>query len=594
MRVVCTFASLPRRRYHAGASAYFVLLVACASPPPGPPTDQSATGAQPADRVFEDVAAETGIDFRHFDGASGRYHLPEIMGAGAALFDYDGDGDLDVYLVQGTTLDTEADGSGSASAAGQTPRNRLFENDLADSGVLRFRDVTDAAGVGDDGYGMGVAVGDYDNDGHIDLYVTCVGSNVLYRNNGDGTFTNVTASAGADDQRWSTSASFLDYDRDGDLDLFVANYVDFAPLNYRDCYDEDGSRAYCAPAVHRPVPDRLFRNDGDGTFTDVSGSAGVLGAFGRGLGVLATDLDGDTWVDIYVANDADANQLWRNNGDGTFTDIALLSGTAYNAEGRPEAGMGVTAADFDRDGDLDLFVSHLTRESNTLYRAESPGVFRDVTSRFDLATNSLLYTGFGCAWFDYDNDGWLDLFVANGAVEAQPSVPNRFGQRNQLYRGTGGGRLEEVPGDPGSPLELIEVSRGAAFGDVDNDGDIDIVVTNNNGPARLYLNTVGAEKRSLLVRLEGDGINRHVTGARIAVFVGSQDPLWRHLQPGGSYLSASDRRVHFGLGDATLDEVNQIGVIWPDGRRETWDPAAVSRRELTLREGTGIAWPESS
>jgi len=566
-----------------------IALTACASEAPEP-TPPAVTPTPP---IFRDVAVDTGLDFRHFIGSSGAYYLPEIMGAGVALVDYDADDDLDIYLLQGTML-------GSTTATEETvggersdrPGHRLFRNELSESGRLEFVDVTDEAGIGLREYGMGVAIGDVDDDGDADLYVTAVGRNVLYRNNGDGSFTDITGAAGVDDGRWSTSASFLDYDRDGDLDLFVTNYVDFTIRDNQECYGVEGQRDYCNPISYSPVPDRLFRNSGDGTFEDVSESAGIQKAFGSGLGVIAADFNADAWPDIYVANDANANQLWQNNRDGTFTDVALLAGVAYNADGAAEGGMGVTAGDVDGDGDEDLFVSHLDEETNTLYLNGGAGAFRDDTLGSGLGAASIAHTGFGCQWFDYDHDGWLDLFIANGAVsniESLRDAPYPFSQRNQLFHGLGDGGFDEVRGEAGSALGLVEVSRGAAFGDVDNDGDIDVVVSNNNGPVRLLLNEVGTATRSLSIRLEGVESNRDGIGARVALLRAGRDPMWRRVHRDGSYLSASDARVYFGLGDEGDEAVEGVGIVWPNGRRERWERVDLDV-DTRLREGSGRPW----
>ena len=541
--------------------------------------------------IFREVAAEVGLDFQHFTGSIGEYFLPEIMGAGVAVFDYDNDGDLDVYLLQGAMLIPSKDPSEARFPPPQRhwPGNRLFRNELVPDGRLRFTDVTNEAGVGFQGYGMGVAVGDYDGNGYLDLYVTNFGPNTLYRNNGDGTFTDVTREAGVDDARWSTGAAFLDYDNDGHLDLFFTNYVDFTVTNNKDCYDSTGARDYCAPTAYRPMPDRLLRNEGNGTFRDVSSQAGLGTAFGNGLGVTCTDLDGDGLIDIYVANDGTANQLWQNKGDGTFVDTALMAGAAYDAGGRAEAGMGIAAADFDEDGDEDLFLTHLALETHTLYVNNGRGEFRDETDRAGLGRITMPFTGFGTGLFDYDNDGHLDLFIANGAVailEQLRGSPYPFHQKNLLLRGSGNGLFEDVSATVGPALELSEVSRGAAFGDIDNDGDIDIVLTNNNGPVRLLLNEVGASRPSLQVHLQGTGSNREGIGARVALLRKDQQRVWRRAHRDGSYLSSSDIRVFFAVEGADLEG---LGVIWPGGRGERFEglPPAGG---VVLVEGEGRPW----
>ena len=540
--------------------------------------------------VFRESDRELGLDFHHFIGATGEYYLPEIMGSGVGLLDYDGDGDLDVYLIQGAMLDPSKNLSQSLFPfpGPSPPRNRLFRNQLKETGRLGFVDATDGAGVGHEGYGMGLAVGDYDGDGDPDLYLTNFGPNVLYRNRGDGTFQDVTREAGVDDPRFSTSASFLDYDGDGDLDLYVANYVSFTVKGNKACGET--RRDYCSPSVYEPVPDRLFRNLGGGRFEDASEEAGLGVAFGAGLGVITVDANRDRRLDLYVANDGTPNQLWINDGKGGFEDFGLMSGVAYNADGVAEAGMGVTAADFDGDGDEDIFVTHNQRETNTLYLSDLARGFADATARFGLAQASVPYTGFGTLWFDYDHDGWLDLFVANGAVTVDENQPSDsaypYAQKNQLFRNHGRGEYREVPAPvAGSGLDLIEVSRGAAFGDLDDDGDVDVVVSNNNGPVRLLLNQAPSGRRWLGVRLEGEkspyaGIDQ----AGVAVLREGIRPLLSRCRTDGSYLSAHDGRVHFGLGTAT--EIQGIAVEWPDGRCEVW-PVRESGRYVTLRRGSG-------
>lgn len=538
--------------------------------------------------IFEEVAAETGLVFEHLNGATGKFFLPEIMGSGTALFDYDSDGDLDVYLLQSTVLDQNKTPIQVRlpPKPGWKPGHRLFRNELVPEGRLRFVDLTEQAGVGHVGCGMGAAVADYDNDGDLDLYVTNFGPNVLYRNNGDGTFADVTDLSGAGDPRWSTSAAFLDYDRDGYLDLMVANYLDFTVEGNRICHGLS-IRDYCFPTVYRPQPDRLLQNRGNGKFADVTESAGLGTNFGAGLGVVSADFNDDGWIDIYVANDATPNQLWMNNANATFRDMGLLSGTAYNRDGKVEGSMGVTSADFDKDGDEDLFLTNLLEETHTLYLNNGQASFHDATGQFGLA-HVTTFTGFGTEWFDYDNDGNLDLFVANGAVHmiALPQENHyAYDQKNQLFRNQGDGKYEETTLEAGTALQLSEVSRGASFGDIDNDGDVDILVTNNNGPARLLLNKIGARLHWLQVELRGVHGNRHGIGARVGVFRDGKPTLWRRAHTDGSYLSASDGRVHFGLGKDPV--VKAVVVRWPSGETEKWNEGLQADSLLALRQGSG-------
>jgi hypothetical protein len=513
--------------------------------------------------------------------------MPEIMGAGVALFDYDNDGDLDVYLVQGTMLE-EKQRPLFPPPPGWRPGNALFRNQLVETGRLRFVDVTREAGVGHVGYGMGAAAGDYDNDGFEDLYVTNFGHNLLYRSNGDGTFSDVTREAGVDDVRWSTSAAWVDYDGDGFLDLFVANYVDFTVKGNKECYAPTGERDYCTPIAYKAVPSRLFRNLGDGTFRDVTEASGIGSSYGPGLGVVCADFNSDSLVDIYVANDTAANRLWLNQGDGTFRENALEAGVAYSADGVPKAGMGVTAEDMENNGSQIILVTNLTREGASLFRDNGRGEFDDFTSQYGLAVPTLPFTGFGAKWFDYDNDGRLDLFIANGAVtivESLQGSPYPYHQRNLLFRNEGRlRRFRETTQDAGPALELSEVSRGAAFGDIDNDGSVDIVVTNNNGPVRLLHNEAGSRGSWLEVQLDAGPLNRYGIGARIGVVREDGETLWRRVHTDGSYLSSHDVRVHFGLG--ADPRIQSVRVEWPNGSEEHWENIR-GNRIVTLRKNSG-------
>ncbi|PYV39731.1 MAG: hypothetical protein DMG06_22365 [Acidobacteria bacterium] len=554
------------------------------------------TSGRPMDKglVFKDASKSTGLDFQHFIGATGAYYPPEIMGSGIAILDYDGDGDLDVYLLQGTLLDKTKSWKDAAFPPPEKhwPGNRLFRNELIPTGKLRFVDVTEQAGVAGNGeFGMGVAVGDYDNDGDPDLFVTNFGPNLLYRNNGDGTFTDVTKQAGLGHDSFSASAAFLDYDKDGSLDLFVVRYNAFTLQGNKKCYNFAGGREYCGPGDYSPLSSKLYHNDGHGHFVDVSQKSGIGTATGNGLGVVCADFNGDGWMDIYVANDKTPNHLWINQRNGIFQERGLISGCAFNADGKALSGMGVTAGDFDGDGDEDIFVTNLTGEPNTLYRNDGSGFFEDVTNLYGLGHTSFPFTGFGTLWFDYDNDGRLDLFVANGeirVVDSQRGKPFPYSQKNQLFHNEAK-IFREVTAQAGAVFELSEVSRGAAFGDIDNDGDIDIVVTNANGPARLLLNEIGTQNHWLELRLRGVHTSPDAYGARVALFRKGRAPLWRRVATDGSYLSAHDPRVHFGLGtDAELREapLEQVLVVWPDDDKETWKLTKPDQL-LLLTEGTG-------
>lgn len=521
--------------------------------------------------IFKEVAEQAGLRFQHYNGMTGNFYLPEITGSGGALFDFDNDGDLDVFLVQGNTLELN-------SKPDATMRGRLFRNDLT-GGRLRFTDVTDKSGIVATGYGMGAAVGDINNDGLPDLYLSNLGPDQMYLNKGDGKFVDVTKESGTDDPRWTTSASFFDYDRDGWLDLMIVNYADFTIANSPGCYAATTARDYCTPRVFRAPGNRLFRNKGNGTFADVTVASGIDKQFGHGLGIVSADFDDDGWIDIYVANDGDPNQLWINQKNGTFINEALLAGAAVNRNGQTEAGMGVDAGDFDGNGTDDVFVTHLMDETNTLYVNMGQALFEDRTREAGLGMPGRRFTGFGTVFFDYDNDGWLDLFVANGAVQLLPELVRRkdpfpLGQPNQVFRNTGKGSFVEVVDGLGLEMQLLEVSRGAAFGDVDNDGDTDLLVTNNNGPARLFLNQVGNGNHWLGLRVVGKA-GRDMLGARVEILVSKDRVLRRRVRTDGGYLSANDPRVLVGLGRET--RVPLVRVRWPDGTVEEWNDIPVDK-----------------
>jgi hypothetical protein len=518
---------------------------------------------------LEEAAHSAGLDFVHANGMSGRFYFHEMMGPGVALLDYDNDGDLDVLFVQG---------QGGAT---------LYRNDLAigvaGSRTLKFTDVTARTGIRTAGYGMGVATGDFDNDGCVDVYFTNFGRNQFYRNNCDGTFTDVTARTGTGGSGWSVSATFVDYDRDGWLDLFVGHYVSYSVEHNTPCFSLSGRPDYCSPSAYRPEQNRLYHNNHDGTFTDVTARAGLAGDFGPTLGVVADDLDGDGWIDLYVANDGRENQLWINQHDGTFHNAGLLSGTALTADTRAPGSMGVDAADLDGNGEDDLVVTTLAGEGLSLFANRGSGMFDDAGARAGIRSATLRSTGFGVHAVDVDNDGWLDLISVNGAVRtiealAQRGDPFPLHQRKLLLRNTGGGRFEDATKHGGAAFALSDVGRGAAFGDIDNDGDIDVVVANNNGPARLLVNEVGNLHHWVGLRLKGRN-GRDLLGARVQV-----GTLWRRAATDGSYASANDPRVLVGLGERAAPP--PVKVVWPDGHVERW-PSVPVDRYITLEEGTG-------
>ena len=535
-------------------------------------------GGQPAGGAawFEEIGTRAGITFLHTSGHATKHLLPEIMGGGAALFDLDNDGFLDLYLVQSGVLPAEHDGSSAPSG------NRLYRN----RGDGTFEDVTERSGASVSGYGMGVAAGDFDNDGFTDLYVTNFGHNVLLRND-HGHLVDVTAKAGVASEGWSTSAAFVDYDGDGALDLFVTHYLNWRPSAEVECFSLTGVPDYCSPASYDlPSASTLYHNNGDGTFTDVSARAGIRAAVGNGLGVVAGDFDGDGRVDVFVANDRTPNQLWLNQGGGRFTESALAMGCALDQDGTAKSGMGVDAVDVDDDGDLDLLVVNLDGESDSFFRNRGR-FFADDTVSVGLRTASRPFTRFGAAFVDFDNDGYLDLFEANGRVGLQ-SVrysSDPYAEPSLLFRGFAGPRFEEVTPRGGTAQPLVATSRAAAFGDIDNDGGIDIVVVNRDSRPYVLHNVVKPRGHWILLRVL-DEHGRDALGAQVTMRVGSRS-IRRDVRAAYSYLASNDPRVHVGLGQEAA--VRDVTVRWPDGTRESFGDVPADRISTIRRGARGSA-----
>ena len=525
---------------------------------------------RPAPPHLEEATAHTGLNFIHETAASGSLYMPEMMSSGGALLDIDADGDLDLYLLQGGGVLSDS------THASDQRSDRLYRNDLEQGAGLQFTDITAEAGVGSiQGFGMGAAVGDVNGDGLADIFLTRLGPNALLKNLGGGRFEDITQQAGvrAETTLWSVPAVFFDYDRDGILDLFVGNYVAFSTTTHHPCYSKSGSLDYCGPSAYAPTQDRLYHNLGDGTFDDVTLAAGLGNHPGSALGAVASDFDGDGWLDLYVANDERANFLWRNLGDGQFEEIAELAGCAVNMQGQPEASMGIGVGDMDGDGDDDLLIAHLRGESNTLYSNDGKALFRDATISTGLGGPSWPYTGFGIGLLDLEHDGDLDFFVANGAVRilnelvaAGDSYP--LHQGNQLFLNQGSNRYQELTASQEPALVTSEVSRSVLVGDLDNDGDHDLVVLNNNGPARILINRNEGTNSWVGVRAVEPTTGGDALGARVFVLASDGREHQARIATDGSYAGASDPRSLIGLGQAHGSV--RIRIQWPDGAAESW------------------------
>jgi hypothetical protein len=532
---------------------------------------------------FRNAAGEAGLDaLTVYGGREKNKYLLETTGCGVALLDYDGDGWQDVFLVNGTTLEGFPPGS--------EPTNHLYRN----RGNGSFVDVTKQAGLALSGWGQGACAGDYDNDGHVDLYVTYWGQNHLYRNHGDGSFEDVTVKAGlrSPRARWGTGCAFVDYDRDGRLDILAANYIDMelatTPTPDSGLCRYKGVPVACGPPGLTGGKNALYRNKGDGTFEDVSDSAGITRASGTyGLGVSTLDFDDDGWPDVYVANDSNPSTLYRNKRDGSFEDVAVMSGCAFSQDGKPQAGMGVAVGDYDRNGTMDLFKTNFAGDTSTLYRNTGDGFCEDRTFAAGIGTNTR-WLGWGTAFVDFANDGWLDLFLVNGHVYPeveQLKTEAGYRQRKVVYRNRRDGRFEDVSERLGEPVTTPKAGRGAAFGDLDNDGDVDVVVNNVHDTPDLFRTETSGRNHWLTVALEGTRSNRSAIGARLRCAAGGALQT-QEVRGGGSYDSQNDLRVHFGLSDAAT--VERLEVRWPSGLEEEWRDLAADRI-LSLREGTGTA-----
>jgi len=552
--------------------ASILLIVACLALPAIADGQRST---QPPPVVFTDITRMAGIEVRHVNGASADKHLVETMGSGALFFDFDNDGWIDIFVVDGGSL--------ADAAVAKTARDRLFRNRRDGT----FADVSATSGIQHRGYGMGACAGDVDNDGWVDLYITTFGRNVLYRNNRGTSFTDVTDGAGVGGPaQWTTSCAFADVDRDGDLDLFATNYVDASAQRPPFCGNAELKvRVYCHPLNYQPLPNLFYRNTGKGVFVDATAETGLAPFRGNGLGVVVADFDDDQWPDVFVANDTMPNFLFFNE-KGRFKESALLAGVALAIDGAARAGMGTDAGDYDGDGRLDLIVTNLDLETHSLFRNMGGRLFAYVTSEVGLSAATRPFVGFGVNWFDYDNDGAVDLAIANGHVldnTALLRAGSRHAQRPQLFRNVNG-RFVETGRQSGAVFESARVRRGLAVGDVDNDGDLDVLLTTNGGDVELLRNDGGNTQNALAVRVVGTKANRDGIGTRLRLTAGGRTQV-REIRTGSSYLSQSDVRAHFGLGGAVV--VDRLEIRWPGGRVEILEKITVGQI-ITVAEGQGL------
>jgi hypothetical protein len=526
---------------------------------------------------FTDVTAQAGIRFKHNSGAFGKKYLPETMGSGVCFLDYDNDGWQDILFVN--SMDWPEHKNGKSFPA-------LYHNNHDGT----FSDVTRAAGLATEIYGMGCAIGDYDNDDYPDIYMTAVGSNHLFHNLGNGKFSDVTTKAGISDPGFSTSAVWFDYDNDGKLDLFVSHYVDWSVAKDQYCSLDGKNKSYCTPQAYKGQSSTLFHNKGNGTFENVTKRAGLYDPTSKSLGIALVDYDNDGWLDLFVANDTEPNKLYRNNHDGTFADVAVLSGVALSETGRARAGMGVDAGDYDGSGQQSLIIGNFTNESMSLYRNDGSGLYTDEAASSGIGQMPIQSLTFGCFFFDYDLDGLLDIFAANGHVSddisaVQPSV--KYAQRPSLFRNKGNRKFEEVSEKMGRALQAELVGRGAAYADFDNDGDLDLVITSNNGAARLLRNDNGNQNDVLRVKTVGTRSNRDGIGAKVTVKTNKGMSHMQMVKSGSSYLSQTEMPLTFGLGKPEKGKTLTVQIVWPSGKADSMTGVKPDQF-VTVREGKGI------